>query len=266
MKFSEINPSQVFIKAVLKGVPGTRKTTQAATFPQPIFWFDIDRKIESLLLPQKLGFYQGKLDINYEKYDKWWRVEQKLDELSSNCPYATVVADSVTSLGDVINRQTLGKNTEKSGGKKIGGIKVNTIEDYNAETQALMSLVDAGLSLPCNFIVIGHVIQREQGSLTGPGKLIKQLVTGSKVTGAKIPAYFPEIYHFSFEDGFDTSQPPGFTIYTQPAGDDYARTALPLPFKLENMGERRLYDLIKEAQLQLVEQPQIETTKQDSSW
>jgi hypothetical protein len=265
MDFDAIDPSTIPVKCVIKGVPGTRKTTQAATFPSPIFWFDIDRKIESLLLPKKLGFYDPNLKIEVEQPTGWYHVEKKLQEFESYCPYATVVVDSLSSLGDCINRQTL--NKEGAAGKKIGGIKVNTIEDFNAETSALMYMVDIGKKIKANFIVIAHVIHRDVKDPSGNSKIIRQLVTGGKVVGAKIPAYFPEVYHFEFDNNFDTSLPPDYVMYTQNHGDDFARTALPLPFKT-NITKERLYDLIKKAQQQLKtsDTKQLQESKESGSW
>src|SRR5690606_18986017 len=96
---------QSFIKAVIKGEPGTRKSTHAATFPGPIRWLDVDRKIESLRLPKSKGFITSKID--FERYNNWYGIEKELQRLETSCPYATVVIDTLTSVGDVINRQTM---------------------------------------------------------------------------------------------------------------------------------------------------------------
>jgi hypothetical protein len=264
MKLSDSKPTEGYIKLLIKGVPGTRKTTQAATFPGPIFWFDIDRKVDkSLWLPRSLGAIPTGTEIEYEQYRRWYDIEKKLGELESSCPYKTVVLDSVTSIGDRINRQTLIKD---KGGKRIGGIAVNTIEDYNAETSALMYMVDIANVIEANVIIIGHVIQRDQ-NIDGISKSVRQIVTGGKVVGAKIPAYIPEIYHFEFDGAFDTTQPPNYIMYTQVHGDDFARTGLPLPYKVD-LTNKNLYEIITNAQRKLStsDQQQLTEDKANNVW
>lgn len=264
MRLSDVNPLETHIKLLLKGVPGTRKTTQAATFPGPIFWFDIDRKVDkSLILPRLLNVIPKDTEIEYEQYRSWYHIEQKLMQLESSCPYRTVVIDSVTSIGDRINRATLAK---EKGGKKIGGIQVNTIEDYNAETSALMYMVDMMNVIQAHVVLIGHVIQRDT-TIDGISKQVRQLVTGGKVVGAKIPAYIPEIYHFEFDHEFDTTLPPKYTMFTQVHGEDFARTGLPLPYKMD-ITNRNLYEIIMNAQKKLREstQQQLEADKASESW
>jgi AAA domain len=252
MKLTEYNAEDEFIKAILKGLPGTRKTTQAATFPGPIKWIDTDKKLkETLSLPRKLRAIPHDTEIDYEQPENWYNVERILKELVVRCDYRTVVLDSITSIGDRVNRQTLMEKSGQDKGKKIGGISVNSIEDYNAETSALMYMVDLAKQIKAHTIIIGHVIQRENTS-NNQVVVTRQLVTGGKVVGAKLPAYIPEIYHFDFEQEMSVADPPSYVMYTQMRGIDFARTGLPLPFKVD-LTRRRLYDILREAQERLRE-------------
>src|SRR5512145_2001547 len=88
---------------LLKGEPGTRKSTQAASFPGPQYWFSWDRKMNSIYLPMKKWGIDPK-SISYEDYDDWNRPRQKLEQLKVNCPYKTVVGDAITSMADATLR------------------------------------------------------------------------------------------------------------------------------------------------------------------
>lgn len=218
-KISDVKMGDWYFKCLITGIPGTRKTTAACSFPGRVLLIDIDKKGYAMALPLSKGLVNP--DMEYEPYDSWFKIQDKLNRLQSNCPYDLVIADSVTSAGDVINRSTI---KAKQGGKKIAGISVNSIEDFNAETSALMELVTLGLSLPCHFILIAHVIQRGQDNQTP-----RTIVTGGKIVAAKLPAYFPEVFHFKSSPSLMEGGPTEFEAMTQNSGIDFARTTLPLP-------------------------------------
>src|SRR5215831_335592 len=97
------NPDALFV--MLKGEPGTRKSTQALSYPKPQYWISTDQKMESLTLPMKRwGIKEN--DIHYDDYTDWDKPKAKLESFQLNCPFRTVIVDSVTSTGDNINRQT----------------------------------------------------------------------------------------------------------------------------------------------------------------
>lgn len=239
MKLSDVDLGKAMF-CLFKGEPGTRKSTAAASFPKPYF-LDIDRKISSLITPWK-----GKTDIEYDEYSRWYKIERKLEELA-NSSYKTIVVDSLTSAGDVINANSI---MAKGGGKgkKIGGIAVNTVEDYNAETAALLRIVSLGKELQetgKHFILIAHVIDSSYRELSGGTVVCRTLVTGGKKIAAKLPAYFPEIYHFQRVPSMDVSLPSSYEILTQNMGDEFARTTLDLPSKI--LFEKDLWGVIQES-------------------
>src|SRR6185295_6173307 len=130
---------------MFKGEPGTRKSTQALSFPGPQYWFSWDRKMNGIYIPMKKWGIEPK-SISYDDYDDWTSARNKLESFQVNCPYKTLVFDSLTSMADMTLRQTLKVKggTRKSGntaGKMIAGIAVNEIEDYNAEAAALQELI-----------------------------------------------------------------------------------------------------------------------------
>src|SRR5690242_15360255 len=120
--------------SMFKGEPGTRKSTHALSYPGPQYWFSFDQKMNALRIPMKLWSIDPST-IEYDDYSDWSRARNKLEQFQTNCPYKTLVIDSITSCADNILRQTImlkSGSTRKSGaeaGKRIGGIAVNEIED-----------------------------------------------------------------------------------------------------------------------------------------
>ncbi len=53
---------------LFKGEPGTRKSTQALSFPQPSYWFSWDRKMAALKIPMRNWNINTK-DVQYDDYE-----------------------------------------------------------------------------------------------------------------------------------------------------------------------------------------------------
>jgi AAA domain len=244
----EFNIEALF--SLFKGEPGTRKSTCALSYPQPQFWLSWDKKMRSMLLPMK-HFGINPNQIAYEDYSDWSRAEMKLKQLQTDCPYKTIIADSITSCGDSIMGQTKrlkAGSTRKSGataGKLVGGIGVNELEDYNAEASALLDMIsmlkDIHQYHKVHVILIAHVIQVEYKSVTGETHFSRSIVTAAKKVAAKIPAYCEEVYHFNIDKGdFAVDAGGSYALLTEHTGDDFARTSLPLPKKIV-FGNDNLY-------------------------
>jgi hypothetical protein len=91
---------------MLKGDPGTRKSTAALSFPGPQYWFSWDRKMQGLLVPAK-KWGMDISQIQYDDYDDWTAPRDRLEKLQMNCPFNTLIFDSITSMADMTLRQTL---------------------------------------------------------------------------------------------------------------------------------------------------------------
>lgn len=232
---------------MLKGEPGTRKSTQALSYPTPQYWVNSDQKMESLILPMKRWGISPNL-IEYDNYADWDAPKKKLNALQVNCKYKTIIVDSMTTLGDGMNRQTINQKVKDgTGGKKIGSIYVPGMEEYNAEASAFSELVailkDISKHHKINVIIIAHVVgQRKQddgNKLTHHSRVI--LTGGDKISG-KISANMTEVYHFNVEAGFDVdADSDKYALFTKHTGNDYARTSLPLPKKII-FNDKPLYD------------------------
>jgi hypothetical protein len=236
---------------MFKGEPGLRKSTQALSFPGPQYWFSWDRKMSGIFLPMKKWGIDPKT-ITYDDYEDWAAGKKKLEQLQVNCPYKTVIIDSLTSMADMTLRQTMklkygvSRQSGANAGKLVAGIAVNEIEDYNAESSALNELIALTKDIhnfhKVNVILIAHVVKAEYRDTTKKTTHIsRQIVTAGKNVAAKIPAYCGEVYHFNIDQGFVEGQGGKYTLLTEHTGDDFARTALPLPQKIE-FGDNPIYE------------------------
>lgn len=223
---------------MFKGEPGTRKSTCALSYPGPLYWFDIDEKIQSMALPMKKFGVLGK-DVQYDTFKDANSILKKMEGFQVNCPFKTLVVDSITSAGNKVNRQTLklkGGTTRTDGsekGMRIAGIPVNSIEDYKAEAaffnEMIAVLKDIHSFHKVNIILIAHVIGArkadEQNQFTHHSRII---ITGGQQISGMIPVYCTEVYHFNIENDIDISRGGHYGLYTEHTGNDYARTSLPL--------------------------------------
>lgn len=233
---------------LFKGEWGTRKSTQALSFPRPQYWFSYDEKMESLMLPMKKWGIPEK-DIHYDDYTNWNKAEEKLKILQVNCAYKTVVVDTIGLMGDATNRQTRhlkSGTTTASGdekGKRVAGIIVNSMEDYKAETAALQDMMamlkDIHKFHKVNVILIAHVMYDKQPEGKSETHVARALVTGARQMGAKIPGYCHEVYHFNLKGDFGADKK--YALMTHHTREDFARTALPLDKEIV-FEENPLYD------------------------
>lgn len=236
---------------LFKGEPGTRKSSQALSFPGPQYWLSWDRKMNGIYLPMKNWGIDPKT-ISYDDYDDWNKPRQKLEQLKITCPYKTIIGDSVTSMADMTLRQTLklkyGK-TRSSGaaaGKLIAGIAINEIEDYNAESSALNEFLALAKDIVeyhhVNFIFIAHVVKAEYRDTTkNTTHVSRQIVTAGKNAAAKFPGYCNEVYHFNIKRGMVEGSGGDYSLLTEHTGDDFARTGLGLDREVV-FQDKPLYD------------------------
>lgn len=230
---------------MLKGEPGTRKSTAALSYPTPHFWISTDQKMEALVLPAKRWGISMK-DINFEDYTDWDKPRAQLEKMQVNCPYKTIIVDSITSIGDAMTRQVRKAKTQDNSGKKIGNIPVSGFEEFNAESSAFQEMIallkDIHKYHHVNVILIAHILgarkDNDANKLTHHSRII---VTGAEKISAKIAAYMTEVYHFNVIPAFEADKEGQYGLMTVHTGNDYARTSLPLPQQIMFNGEP-LYD------------------------
>jgi hypothetical protein len=233
---------------LFKGEPSSGKSIAAASFPNP-YIFDTDGRIRSVA-----NYYlpKGKRDITYDtfnysdyaKFDKKWEELIELGKMTHKpFPYDTIIIDTLTSVADILLhhvREVKGKDNK---GKKIAGVSVNSVEDYNVENSALTELVLFLRSIKCKYkILIAHVVATSKTNINDDTTIItRRLLTAGKPIAAKLPGYFDEIYQF--ESTMKNGQQQ-FIARTVNAGEDYARSAMNLPKEI-NFTNKNFFDIIR---------------------
>lgn len=228
------------IMALLVGQTGAGKTVATASFSEsgPGMIFDFDGKVGSI---KKV---YPNADIEYETYgpSEFRQFETKFSSLRTNCPYAWISVDSVTSLSiSSVNYQMQVKGNE---GKELkSGIVVPDWDEARGEARHFSKMLDICKMLPCHVLFTAHPIKKMDGreEITALGYFSPRIV----------PAYFPEIYYFETEKSTNAMKPPMRVVYTSSYEGETkfgARTDLPLPSKIElpDYGQG-LYQIIQKA-------------------
>lgn len=223
-----IDPDALF--TLLKGEPGTRKSTSALSYPMPQYWFSTDQKMGALALPAKKWGVDLK-QVTYDDYVDWNGIKAKLEMFEARCSYKTLIVDSITSVGDAMNLQV--QKFKGANAYHIGGIPVDTIEDYKAEASAFREMCSLLNRIrkahKIHIVIIAHVVgQRSSNDANKLTHHSRVIVTGGEKIAAKISSYVDEAYHFNIRPGATESSPGDYTCITMHTGNDYARTSLEL--------------------------------------
>lgn len=258
----DIDEFKLFEKqfACFKGDPGTGKSPAAASWPEP-YILDLDGRIASIA-----QYWRGKKKIKYDTIiNNYPMLCQKLEGLLGYNPYGTVVLDSVTTLARslatlIFEARGSGVQRKNEAGQprvylnaakipgKFEGIAQLEIDDYKTETGGIIQVLDALRAIydrGCNVIVIAHVVEVTQEQLKGAPKKTRSIMTGGKKIAAEIPVYFDEAYHFYVQGGI-TAGDRKFIAQTRNGGEDWAKTALPIP-DLIDFTDKNLYEIIQES-------------------
>lgn len=232
---------------MLKGENGSGKTVLAASFPGPIKFFMFDgSKLDVVKM-----FFPNRTDIEYDIYGprktrfrdangqvvdikSLLQFADEFNALQDSCPYATIVIDSFTSFSvtcvtfqlDVRSNSTDDKkNTQKS----KGGLTIPDFDEYKGETTLVTQTLDVSKVLPCNVIWTAHPLPKLDTAGSGNSMRVNKTTSiaayGAK-TAAMAPSYFNEVWHLEVQGAGNNRQR---VVHTQTIGDQFAKTALPLP-------------------------------------
>lgn len=232
---------------------GNGKTVAAGSFPGPIHFFDFDGRMQPLK-----KFYPTKKDITYDIVGieaqrpsgdfpgciGLMDFARAYEELQDRCPYATVVIDSFTAMTATIVGFQLGIKSKEGRGKKLSsGIQVPSWDEFNGETSVVQQVLDISKVLPCNVICTAHPVAKSV-DVGGTLKKATSIAAYGTKTPSLVPIYFNEIYQFGIEPPNAPDQPAQRFILTQPTGKDMAKTALPLPPRID-ITNKPLYPELK---------------------
>lgn len=261
------------LKCLFKGKPFTGKTRAVGSFPGPILICDFDGKAKVIRKD-----YPERTDITVEKYsaENYPSFERRWEGLQEGCRYETVVIDSLTNLSNTLIRYSMNvrgvdRNKDARTGeakeRKRGVIDLPEIEEYGVETSALQNIIDIGMVINANFILIAHILEIDLGKNI-QGKSLgttRNLLTAGKKIAAQIPSRFEEMYMFESDTGFDDMDQITYIVRTKGTALDPAGTLLPLPDKI-NVSDKGLYNEIVSLLKEKGIEPKVkEEVKEESS-
>lgn len=235
--------------SLFKGDPGSGKSIAAASYPKPYF-MDNDGRMKSVV-----NFWRprGK-EFEYDRFDTPLQANKKLEELLPYCPFETIIYDGITTgsrqmlrIAKAMRGIQEDGSKQKVNKKYAGGIELSQIEDYNVETTWFDTIINnlkvISFRHNVNVIVTAHVLTTEEKDIkTKITTTSRALLTGGKKVAAGLPVDFDEAYHFDVQPSFDGSEP-RYTVVTRNTGWDWAKTALPIPLRIDFTNDS-LYDLI----------------------
>jgi hypothetical protein len=233
---------------------GNGKTVAAGSFPGPIKFWDFDGGMSSIKL-----FYPNRRDISYDvvgveaqrpngQYPgciSFMDFAREFENLQDRCPWGTVVVDSITALTATAVGFQLGIKAKEGKGKKLSsGIQVPSWDEFNGETSVVQQILDVAKTLPCNVIFTAHPVDKSIDAGGGTLKKARSIAAYGTKTPSLVPIYFREIYQFGVEPPLGPDQPAQRFILTQPTGKDIAKTALPLPPRID-ITNKPLYPILQ---------------------
>jgi hypothetical protein len=206
-----------------KGVSGSGKTIAACGKRfRPVYVFDCDQRMKSVIN------YYTKLDghwndLNYDTFtmgQDFNKLDRQMDSLLARPEYKTVVLASLASYIHIVLAHVLKIKSGTSQGKKIAGIQVNSIEDYNVEDAAiifeLLGMMKQLQAQGTNVIIEAHIVPLQINNLDGSSYTKMELLTKGTKGPAQIPGYFDEAWWFKRK--IIPGQPPKFIM--DPKGDN----------------------------------------------
>lgn len=212
---ADTQPVRPVLSGLWKGRSGTGKTIASCSKEfRPVYVIDCEGRMESVITYYKKldgnakGIYYDSFHMGSGFYPLDKRMEELLREASN---WKTVVCASLTSYIHIVLKHLINAKVgvkRASGfeaGKKIGGIPVNELEDFNAEDAAIIFELIAFLqelkTLGVNVFLEAHISPYEittidENTRGKETQTIMQILTKGKKAPAQIPGYFNEVYLF----------------------------------------------------------------------
>ena len=231
------------IVALFKGPPKTGKSIAACSFAtkdRPMYIFDIDQRMESVVSFYRKHDAERLKYIFYDTFHTYQDIVDKLDSLMemNKMPYGNILFDSLTPLARMILTEMIEVRVSEAVTNrnmkvnKAGNIPVNQVEDFNGETSGLSFVLAALRSKKfehANIFLNAHVVEISQFNIRDQTtRTSRRLLTGGKGIAAEIPTYFNEVFHFSCIP--DISGRPEYKCMIRPSNmdefNDFAGTSI----------------------------------------
>ena len=249
------------IFALFKGMSGSGKSVGALSFPKP-YVFDFDHKMPNIAIKH----FRNK-EIEYDTFESSGDVYDKLYPWLSGekeCPYETLIFDSITALSRLIMNttaeikgETIKTLLERKIDKKRGGSMIEPLgyDYYNSEVRFIDWILSASKVLwsrsnkfPNNIIFTAHVLEvkSKPNIETKVTTVTRSIMALGNKAPAMIPGEFDELYVFGTQEvgGLSNESETKHVMFTQTTGEDDAKTAFNLS-RMTDFTNKNLYDLLK---------------------
>jgi len=270
-------PIRPVLSLLSKGRSGTGKTIASCGKEfRPVYVFDCEGRMESVMS------YYRKLDGNVKGvyYDSfhmrsgYYSLDKRLDEVAARPEYKTVVMASLTSFIHIvlnhliISKAGVKRRSGQDAGKKIGGIPVNELEDYNAEDAAiiydLLAFMQQLKNDGVNVILEAHISPYEITTIDEDSKArqtqtFMQILTKGKKAPAQINGYFNEIYLFEkkFQQIGPGANQASYLINTIGSSIDECKTSMGIQ-SFDWTGKDFSEELLKQLSTEIKDTPRVD--------
>jgi len=192
----DMDVGNIKLNVLIYGKSGTGKTTFACCFPKP-YIFDFDKG----MLSQK-----GR-DVAYDTYTSYLSFEGKFKEMETNCPYDTIIIDSITTMEEYCMDMVLAANHKP----------MPTMHEWNVLIATLKDLFMRSTKMAKHLVVIAHE-QMIQDEITGE-VIVRPQIVGKKLP-AQLPLWFDEVHRAQVSRSKD-----GVPVYSLLTAADLKYTA-----------------------------------------
>jgi AAA domain-containing protein len=236
--------------AIFKGDSGEGKSVAGLSFPNT-YVFDFDQKMPSIAqkhFPDKI--------IRWDTFEDIFEIDKMVQEFSAQCPYETLLIDSITGLVNIVMNSVgqvkqesvpdILKRTSKSGSIEMMGIDYYSAEDrFCTYFVDKMKLLWARPGNPKHVIFTAHVVTVES-SPDLKTKLVtrtRSIVSKGKKFAAWMPTGFDNVYIFGRQlpDMGDINQTVKRIVKTESFGEDSGKCSFNFPETIE-FTNSSLYD------------------------
>ena len=166
----DIDIKNIRLNVLIYGKSGTGKTTFGCCFPKP-YCFDFDKGMLS----------QRGRDVEFDTYTSYQEFEVEFKMMESDCPYDTIILDSVTTMQEYLMDMILVANRRQ----------MPTMNEWNVLIATLKDLFMRLTKMSKHLVVVAHE-QVLQDEITGE-MLVRPLIVGKKLP-AQLPLWFDEVY------------------------------------------------------------------------
>jgi AAA domain len=238
MKLEDVTPFSRYF--MITGESGAGKSIQAGSFPQPYF-FDLDNRLSALA-----NFYRGvKSDIEGDTYSDFEKMTAKLESFTTRCHHKTIVIDTSTYLIQLMLRyiDKMKGGSGKSGkdfgmSMKLGIISIPALDDFRYLVNGMIQLIERMVKIQNVFVVMNAHLMT---GVTDKSEGVSRSILAPAATASHLPTRFDEIYYLFVQPPITSKETTRRLINTAHDGENFARTSMKLPHRLD-VTDELIYD------------------------